>query len=65
MPSSVIAYMNYNAHTAILRVIFVPGSIYDYIAVPREIYEEMKRSGSKGIYLNRIIKTRFEYRKVK
>ncbi len=64
MPSSVIANFNYNADTAVLRVIFLSGSIYDYLDVPAEVFEKMKISGSKGVYLNTHIKTRYQYKKI-
>jgi hypothetical protein len=64
MPSSVVANMIYNPDTSVLRVIFVSGSIYDYLDVPPEVYEAMRTSGSKGIYLNRQIKKNYKYKKI-
>jgi len=56
--------MHYDRDTATLRIIFVSGLVYDYKNVPEEVYEAMKRSGSKGIYLNKHIKGHYEYEKV-
>jgi hypothetical protein len=56
--------MHYDRDTATLRVIFVSGLIYDYKNVPEEVYEAMKTSFSKGIYLNKHIKGHYEYEKV-
>jgi lysyl-tRNA synthetase class 2 len=64
MPSSVVAHMNYFPKSYTLRIIFTSGEIYDYLKVPVAIYEAMKRASSKGEYLNKVIKKKFEYRKV-
>jgi len=65
MPSSVVARFEYNDTKSTLRVFFVSGSVYDYLKVPKNVYEEMKRSGSKGIFLNLRIKGNYRYRKIK
>ncbi|HEY8781918.1 MAG TPA: KTSC domain-containing protein [Mucilaginibacter sp.] len=65
MPSSVVARFNYDNARSALRVFFVSGSIYDYFRVPKTVYEEMKRSGSKGTFLNLRIKGAYRYKKVK
>jgi len=57
--------MKYNADTQTLRIFYVSGSVYDYKNVPEDIYEKMRTSGSKGIFLNREIKTHFNFEKVK
>ena len=57
--------MKYNADTQTLRIFYVSGSVYDYKNVPEDIYEKMRTSGSKGIFLNREIKTHFGFEKVK
>ena len=64
MPSSVVAAMRYNPKTSTLRIIYVSGDVYDYKDVPEKVYEEMKASASKGTYLNKKIKTRFNFEKV-
>ncbi|MDB5130519.1 MAG: ATPase protein [Mucilaginibacter sp.] len=65
MPSTVVASMKYDPGKATLRVVFVSGMIYDYKNVPEEEYIRMKTSGSKGIYLNKHIKGKYEFEKVK
>ena len=57
--------MNYDADTHTLTVFFVSGSVYDYKNVPLKVYEQMKHATSKGIFLNRVIKARFGFQKVK
>lgn len=64
MPSSVIATIRYDAVKQILRVIFLSGSIYDYKKVPENVYNAMKAATSKGSFLNRKIKGRYEFEKV-
>jgi hypothetical protein len=64
MPSTVVAHMEYIAETEILRITFVSGLVYDYLHVPLFLYEKMKASKSKGIFLNRHIKGKYEYEKV-
>ena len=65
MPSSVSSTMSNDATTATLRIIFVSGMIYDYKNVPGEIYNAMKTSGAKGIYLNHHIKGKYQFKKIK
>jgi KTSC domain-containing protein len=65
MPSSVISSIHYDIASSRLRIIFVSGSIYDYINVPGEIYNALKKSGSKGTYLNRHIKGHFDFKKLR
>ena len=65
MPSSVVASMKYNPKAAVLRIKYVSGKVYDYINVPEDVFEEMKSSGSKGIFLNTRIKGKYCFRKVR
>ncbi|HMK05141.1 MAG TPA: KTSC domain-containing protein [Ferruginibacter sp.] len=64
MPSSVISKIEYDDLSSRLRIIFVSGSIYDYLNVPLSIYNAMKRSGSKGTYLNQHIKGNYAFKKI-
>ncbi|HVU98365.1 MAG TPA: KTSC domain-containing protein [Puia sp.] len=64
MPSSVVRYFRYDAGARRLRVHFVSGDIYDYIEVPLQVYESMKKSGSKGTFLNTRIKGKYAFEKV-
>jgi hypothetical protein len=64
MPSTVVAHMEYNAETQILRITFVSGLIYDYQNVPQHMYDRMKAAKSKGIFLNRHIKGNYDYIKI-
>ena len=64
MPSSVVSKIIYKEETETLRIVFVSGMVYDYKKVPLEVYEAMKSSGSKGIFLNKFIKNNYEFEKV-
>ena len=65
MPSSVVASFKYDHTKSVLRVFFVSGSVYDYFRVPETVYDEMKRSGSKGTFLNLRIKGAYRFKKVR
>lgn len=65
MPSTVIRSFHYNAEEQVLKVIFISGSIYEYLQVPEEVYQSMKASSSKGEFLNRNIKGHYDFMKIK
>jgi hypothetical protein len=65
MPSTVIAYTNYDAAKKILRVTFLSGSIYEYKNVEEKVYINYKKSFSKGTFLNQQIKGKYTYEKIK
>lgn len=54
--SSNLAAIGYNSETAILRVEFLYGAIYEYYSVPEEIYQGLLYADSKGTYFNAYIK---------
>jgi len=64
MPSSVIRAMEYNEAKKILRITFVSGLVYDYKKVPPAVFQSLKTSGSKGVYLNQYIKGHYKYEKI-
>ena len=65
MPSSVVAAVRYDEKTSKLRIIFQSGSIYDYLKVPTNVYNEMKTASSKGEFLNKHIKPVYEFEKIR
>jgi hypothetical protein len=65
MPSTVISSISYDTANATLRIAFVSGVIYDYKNVPEEVYHALKTSGTKGIYLNRQIKGKYLFEKIR
>ena len=64
MPSSVVAGIMYDKLSHTLRVTYASGMIYDYKNVPAEIYTALKTAFSKGTFLNKYIKGRYEFEKV-
>ncbi|RLJ34396.1 KTSC domain-containing protein [Chryseobacterium sp. 7] len=64
MPSSVVNHFIYFPDTEILRIIYQSGAVYDYFKVPADIIEKFKEARSKGQFLNKVIKSRFKYRKI-
>jgi hypothetical protein len=65
MPSTVISSIHYDDVMATLKIIFVSGKVYDYKDVPKEVYDALKSSGSKGVYFNQHIKDKYQFEKVK
>jgi len=64
MPSSVVSVIRYDRRSQTLRVIYVSGLVYDYKDVPEEVYVAMKTASSKGTFLNKNIKGKYEFEKV-
>ena len=64
MPSTVIASYTYDPVTEVLRVRFVSGIVYEYKDVPLEVYQAMKGSYSKGVFLNKEIKPKYPCKRV-
>lgn len=65
MPSSVVAAVRYDEKTSKLRIVFRSGSIYDYLKVPVEAYNEMMKASSKGEFLNKEIKPNYQFEKIR
>jgi hypothetical protein len=58
--SSVIAAVAYNPRTKVLEVEFHAGRTYDYLAVPRRIYESLLTADSIGKYFNETIRPNYK-----
>ena len=65
MPSSVVDHFNYIPDAEILIVSFISGSVYAYKGVPQCIYDQIQAARSKGKFLNRYIKGKFPFEKVR
>jgi len=65
MPSSVVRYFQYEPASLRLRVYFLSGAIYDYMDVPEEVYLKMRQSRSKGSFLNKHVKGKYQFEKIK
>lgn len=64
MPSTVVAAITYHPESSTLRVRYVSGMVYDYKAVPAEVYANMKAAFSKGEFLNKHLKGKYKFEKV-
>jgi hypothetical protein len=60
--SSTIEAIGYDEPARELHVRFKSGKTYVYLDVSAETYQEFAQSDSKGSYLNREIKSNFEWR---
>jgi hypothetical protein len=57
--SSLMASVEYDDRRAILQVEFRDGSIYQYLDVPIQSYQELLQAESKGAYFNHHIRAIF------
>lgn len=64
MPSTVIRALEYSAATAVLIIVFVSGSVYEYYEVPQEVYDEFKSYREKGVFYNTQIKNKYRFARV-
>jgi hypothetical protein len=62
--SSNLDSVGYDESTNTLEVMFKNASVYQYLGVPKELYDGLLMSDSKGHYLYENIKGNFEYIKV-
>ena len=59
--SSSLATVDYDDQRGILQVEFLDRTLYQYIAVPRQTYEDLCRAESKGAHFNQHIRNRFAW----
>ena len=64
MPSTVISHFSYDATVKALRITTVSGLVYEYENVPESVYVNMKESRAKGIFFNKEIKDKYEWKKI-
>ncbi|RYG49819.1 MAG: KTSC domain-containing protein [Chitinophagaceae bacterium] len=64
MPSTVIRSHSYSAESGVMKVTFVSGITYEYFNVSLELYEKFTKAFAKGIFFNRFIKPKREFRRV-
>jgi len=64
MPSSVIASYSYHERGEQLEIKFVSGIVYVYSGVPKEVYQKMRESRSKGIFFNQLIKGKYPFERM-
>jgi len=54
--SSNLASVGYDSVTSTLEIEFHSGAIYQYFAVPQEIYDGLMNARSKGAFFHQFIK---------
>jgi KTSC domain len=57
--SSFLAALAYDNERSVLQVEFLDRTVYQYLAVPRNAYEELCQAQSKGVHFNRHIRNQF------
>ena len=56
-----IRSVGYDERHSLLEIEFTSGKIYQYEAVPEEVYRGLMSAGSKGRYFDEQINGRFRY----
>ena len=59
--SPMIRSVGYDERHSLLEIEFTSGKIYQYEAVPEEVYRGLMSAGSKGRYFDEQINGRFRY----
>ena len=62
--SSNLVSVGYDAAAQLLEIEFVTGKVYQYHAVPADIYQGLMSAPSKGEYLHDIILNRYDFQEV-
>jgi hypothetical protein len=57
--SSNVSALKYDIQKRVLHVIFLDGSKYAYLDVPRSIFGDLCAADSVGIYLNAVVKPNY------
>lgn len=64
MPSAVIRDFSYSVATRQLVVTFVTGRVYAYAAVPPDVHNAFRASGSRGRFFNQEIRDNYDCREI-
>jgi hypothetical protein len=62
--SSNIRSIGYDPQSAVLKVEFTSGDVYQYFDVPEHLYQGLMNASSKGQFLNDYIRHSYRYQKV-
>jgi hypothetical protein len=62
--SSSIASAGHSAETNTLELGYHNGSVYQYFAVPKSVFDSLLSAESKGAFVNSQIKGRYPFRKL-
>ncbi len=62
--SSSVASAGYSAEGSTLELEYRNGSVYQYFAVPKNVFESLLAAESKGSFVSERIRGRYPYRRV-
>ena len=62
--ASAVSWARYSLSTRTLELGFRSGRTYRYFEVPQTVFDWLLQSESKGTYVNRLIKDRYEFEEV-
>lgn len=62
--SSNIISIGYDESASVLEIEFKGGEVYEYFDVPAHVYQELMGAGSRGIYHNAHIRSKYRYQRV-
>jgi hypothetical protein len=62
--SSSVASAGYSAEGSTLELEYRNGSVYQYFAVPKSVFESLLGAESKGSFVSECIRGRYPYRRV-
>jgi hypothetical protein len=62
--STSIAAVSYDEQSRVLELEYASGRVYRYLDVPEEVVTWLRKARSKGGFVNRMIKDRYEYTEV-
>ncbi|MFO7444711.1 MAG: KTSC domain-containing protein [Ignavibacteriaceae bacterium] len=64
LDSTSISSIGYDEEKNTLEVKFIPAGTYHYFNVQASMYKALLKSHSKGEFVNKFIKPRYEYKKI-
>lgn len=62
--SSSVASAGYSPEESTLEVEYRNGSVYQYFAVPKGVFESLLAAASKGTFVSESIRGRYPYRRI-
>ena len=60
--STAVVSIGYRPEDETLEVEFAGGGVYDYLKVPKNVYQEFFKSPSKGRFFSERIREQYEFR---
>jgi lysyl-tRNA synthetase class 2 len=62
--STTMKSVGYESKSKVLEIEFGSGVVYQYLEVPKKVYEGLRRAESKGQYFNGEIRDEYEFVRV-